>query len=224
MKLSKDTIKILDNLSQINDTIIFKQGRKQVVTDISGKILMDVNLEEEFPRRFPIFEVKRLLQAISLFDEPEIEFSETALTIKQGNDSIQYSYCSEAFLKDYKEKNGANLPDAILSFKIDQNTYNKVRTASGIFKSNQFNFRADGKSIFFCTGEQQKGKTIAIEVGNTDRVFDLSVNIDLMRLIKDEEYTFNVHDAGKVAILSIETKTYDAKYVVVCNLDSRIEP
>lgn len=223
MKLSKETVKILENLCQVNDTIIFKQGSRQVVSDQFGKILVDVTIPETFPKRFPIFEVKNLLSAISLFNDPDIEFNETSLTIREGSNSILYSFCNEALLKDYKERNGANLPEPMLSFTVDAQTLKKVKTASTIFSSKEFHFRADGETIYLCTGKKESGKTIAIAVGETEKQFDLYVSLENLKLIPDEEYTFYVHSAGAACILSIETKSYCMKYVIICEEESKIK-
>lgn len=223
MKLSKDTVKILENLCQINDTIIFKEGSRQVVADRGGKILADVTIAEHFPQRFPIFEVKKLLSSISLFNDPDIEFNETSLTIKEGSNSITYSFCPEALLKDYKERNGANIPEPILSFTIDANTLKKVKQAATIFGSKEFYFKGDGEKVYFSTGRASQGKTISIAVGETDKKFELVTLIETMNLIADEEYTFFVHSAGAACILSVVAKSYSAKYVIICETESNID-
>ena len=54
MKLSKSTLDILKNFSNINQSICFKQGTELSTLSIQKNILSRANVEEAFPRTFAI--------------------------------------------------------------------------------------------------------------------------------------------------------------------------
>ena len=74
MKLSKHTLNMLKNFSDINMSIEIKQGNVLRTVSVQKNILAQAELEDEFPKDFAIYELNRFLGAASLFDDPEFEF------------------------------------------------------------------------------------------------------------------------------------------------------
>ena len=76
MKLSKHTLNMLKNFSDINMSIEIKKGNLLRTVSVQKNILAQAELEDEFPKDFAIYELNRFLGAASLFDDPEFEFNE----------------------------------------------------------------------------------------------------------------------------------------------------
>lgn len=226
MKISKDTLKIITNMSSVNDTIVFKEGHKQGVRSTSGSVVMVCDIAEYIPTKFGIFETNRLLKSIDLFEDPEIEFKETQLTIKGDFNTLEYGYCDKSLLKDYVEVNGITKTEEVLTFKLDIKTLDKVKKAASIFKSKNFVVNAANGVLTVCTGLESKGKTIALKVGETDQEFNVSMNIDDLCLIDDIEYeivlyrTVNPKTNSKVHYLYIVPNSYSIEYAFVCDRTS----
>ena len=82
MKLSTQTIAILKNYATINQNILFKVGKNLMTISPQKNILSSSEIEEDIPQQFAIYDLNRLLGAMSLFDKPELDVGENALTIK----------------------------------------------------------------------------------------------------------------------------------------------
>ena len=66
MKLSKHTLNMLKNFSDINMSIEIKKGNLLRTVSVQKNILAQAKLEDEFPKDFAIYELNRFLGAVSL--------------------------------------------------------------------------------------------------------------------------------------------------------------
>jgi len=99
MKLSQKTKAILTNFSQISDQMYFREGNELRAGDAANpSILAIANIEETIPLDFGIYDLRSLLNVISLFKDPEIEFGEHSLSIKEGNSAIRYYYTAPSLV------------------------------------------------------------------------------------------------------------------------------
>ena len=85
MKLSSNTTNILKNFSQINQSILIKEGNKLKTISVMKNILAEVSeVEEEFEKDFAIYDLNQFLSGLSLYDAPDLEFGDSYLTIRDG--------------------------------------------------------------------------------------------------------------------------------------------
>ena len=80
MKLSSNTTNILKNFSQINQSILIKEGNKLKTISVMKNILAEAEVEEEFEKDFAIYDLNQFLSGLSLYDAPDLEFGDSYLT------------------------------------------------------------------------------------------------------------------------------------------------
>ena len=91
MKLSKGTLDILKNFSNINQSICFKEGTELSTLSIQKNILSRANVEEKFPKNFAIYDLSEFLSGLTLFDDPEFSFdNDNYVIIKDKKNSSRY--------------------------------------------------------------------------------------------------------------------------------------
>ena len=73
MKLSDSTINILKNFSSINQSLLFKSGKKLRTISVMKNILAEVEVTEEFPKDFGIYDLNQFLNGLSLHQSPELD-------------------------------------------------------------------------------------------------------------------------------------------------------
>ena len=66
MKLSNNTTNILKNFSQINQSILIKQGNKLKTISVMKNILAEAEIEEDFEADFAIYDLNQFLSGLSL--------------------------------------------------------------------------------------------------------------------------------------------------------------
>jgi len=81
MKFSDETLSILKNFSQIQQTLMFRPGNELRTMSERKNIL-----------------------AVSLFDEPDVEFGEEKFVISSGRQRVKYTYAAENMLLVPPEK------------------------------------------------------------------------------------------------------------------------
>ena len=73
--LSKKTLDVLKNFSTINSSIVFRQGSTVRTISNAENILAKFTGEEVFPSDFAIYDLSQFLSGISLFNDPQLEFT-----------------------------------------------------------------------------------------------------------------------------------------------------
>lgn len=94
MKLSNETIQVLKNFAMINPNMVFLPGKTLSTLNVAKSIFARVEIEEEIPRKFGIYELNSLLQILTFSDDQEIDFGETSLKVSNDMGSFEYFYCS----------------------------------------------------------------------------------------------------------------------------------
>jgi hypothetical protein len=107
VKLSKSTHEILKNFASINTNVLIQEGKVLRTRAVNKSILAEATkLEEGFPQEFPIYNLGELLNVISLFKEPSLDFDGKLVTIQESSGKgmkIKYMASSKLIL-DYPDK------------------------------------------------------------------------------------------------------------------------
>jgi len=131
MKVSEKTISLLRNYANINQSIEFREGNILKTVSPLNTILASVEVEEKFPRTFPIYELNRFLGAVSLFDDPELEFNAKSVNIGITKHSADYVYCDPSMIVTPPENN-ITFPDPEVKFTLTQDSLSQVMRASNV--------------------------------------------------------------------------------------------
>ena len=131
MKLSKHTLNMLKNFSDINMSIEIKEGNILRTVSVQKNILAQAELEDEFPKDFAIYELNRFLGAASLFDDPEFEFNAKSANIGTTKHSVDYVYCDPSMIVTPPENN-ITFPDPEVKFTLTQDALSQVMKASNV--------------------------------------------------------------------------------------------
>ena len=131
MKLSKHTLNMLKNFSDINMSIEIKKGNILRTVSVQKNILAQAELEEEFPQDFAIYELNRFLGAVSLFNDPEFQFNGKSANIGTNTHSVDYVYCDPSMIVTPPENN-ITFPDPEVKFKLSQDALSQIMKASNV--------------------------------------------------------------------------------------------
>ena len=131
MKLSKHTLNMLKNFSDINMSIEIKKGNILRTVSVQKNILAQAELEEEFPQDFAIYELNRFLGAVSLFDDPEFQFNGKSANIGTNTHSVDYVYCDPSMIVTPPENN-ITFPDPEVKFTLSQDALSQIMKASNV--------------------------------------------------------------------------------------------
>jgi hypothetical protein len=191
MKLSTETVKVLENFALINPAIVLNPGKQIVSISDQGSVLAAANIEEYLEYEMPIGDLKAFLQSLSLFKDPELNVdSDKFLTINEDDDGSPNSSCNFHFgakeLIRQSPVTEVNLQDRSIEFTLSQSVRESVIKSANVFRLKKISFFSRDGHIMVGSSdpEQPDQNTYEVEVGDwAGDPFKLFLQIERMRLL-----------------------------------------
>ena len=198
--LSKKTLDVLKNFSTINSSIVFRKGSTVRTISNAENILAKFTGEEVFPADFAIYDLSQFLSGISLFNDPQLEFtSSDFVSIRGGRQSAKYYFSDpEITLKSAPEKN-VKFPGADLQFNLTGDDLIALQKASAVYGLPDLTFQSeeglDTIKLILRDKENDTSNTYDLTVaGCATGTYSLDVKIDNIRVLPGD-YSIKVSQA-----------------------------
>ena len=130
MKLSNDTRDVLKNYATINANLLVTTGTKISTLSQMKNIVSIAELPDNFEQEFAIYDLTEFLSAMSLFNDPELEFNENNVRMCEGHQSLKYFYSDPTVVTT--PKSDITMPEPDAKFTLQQNTFNQILKASSV--------------------------------------------------------------------------------------------
>ena len=172
MKLSETTLSVLKNYSAINQGIKITEGNVISTIDGGKTMLSRATVPDTFDKTFCIYSLSRFLSVLSLFKDPELEFSDSAMTIRDGKQKVVYRFCTENVIAVAPSKE-IKFPEAEVSFILTQEALSAAVKATGVLQLPEIAIVGeDGKLYLRAVNSKDVGSDeFNEEVGTTDQTF-----------------------------------------------------
>lgn len=227
MKISKQTIQLLSNCAKIRESINFGKGNQIRTKDSSQAFNAIMEIDEEFPRDFCVYDLNSFITALKIFNEPEIEFKETNMVIKDSNGkaTINYAYTNPILIQlmsDYSKN--ISLDNKICTFELTNDQFSELSSAASLFGVDDIEFRAVTKNAIVVTATTSSGikrdtdnsYSVSIEVDVEDNELFSQLNISTMKsLLKlmPLDYTVSIYAySPQTYMLEFKDKSEKIKY------------
>ena len=131
VKISKETLSVLKNFSQLNSNLLVKQGN--MINTITGakNVMAEATIEENFEVEFGIWDLNKFLGTVSLFDSPSFEFGEKSVRISGNNGSaVTYYYSEPSLLSTVNKK--VQMPESVISFDFTESMFSDLQRAASV--------------------------------------------------------------------------------------------
>ena len=214
--LSKTTLDVLKNFSTINSSIVFRQGSTVRTISNAENILAKYTGEEIFPTDFAIYDLSQFLMGISLFNDPQLEFtSKDYVNIKGGRQSAKYYFSDpEITLKSAPEKN-VKFPGSDIEFTLTGEELYNIQRASAIYSLPDLTFYSEEGSntirLILRDKENDTSNTYDLSVkGTATGTFSLDLKIENIRVLPSD-YVVKV---SKHLISEWTSQDADLKYYI----------
>ena len=195
--LSKKTLDVLKNFSTINSSIVFRKGSTVRTISNAENILAKFTGEEVFPSDFAIYDLSQFLSGISLFNDPQLEFtSGDFVSIRGGRQSAKYYFSDpEITLKSAPERN-VKFPGADLQFNLTADDLLALQKASAVYGLPDLTFQSeeglDTIKLILRDKENDTSNTYDLTVaGCSTGTYSLDIKIENIRLLPGD-YTVKV--------------------------------
>ena len=196
MKLSEQTVEVLQNFSTINPSLLFKEGTMLRTVSPQKTVLAEVEVGDEFGQDFGIYDLGRFLSALSLIDDPDLDLGESGMTISDGNGTaVDYRYADPSMIVSPPSK-ALSLPDVNATFILTDSTLEKVLQAARVLDVPEIIVKGEDGVVTISAGDTKNSSmnSFSKKVGSTDEEFVHIFKVDNMKMMVLE---YNVEISSK---------------------------
>lgn len=244
MKLTKETIEILENFAEINAEFLFREGSKISTLSKNRSLICEAEIKEYFPKRVAVSDLTKILSCSkTIGDDSDFYFSENALKISNGNSDALFGLVAEEQITFLKKTLSWNLSG--IRFEITSNVIKQAKSYARLMRSIVSNHGSGKKTRLGNLYLIGNGENIYLEVshrflgGCSDKLtlalnepsyrkFNIGLDIELLKMI-DDDYVCEISEpstAGSVAMTIFTGKNKPVKYFIAsntCDLTPEVE-
>ena len=183
MKLTAETIAILKNYATINQNIQFKEGNTLSTISPQKNILTKAEISENIPKTFAIYDLNRLLGALSRLNDPDLSIGKDQLTA--GN--LKYTFAEAAMLVLPPEKK-LEVPDPEIEFEMSKDDFESCVGMAQVLSLPELIVEGDGTTISLVAIDTSlpSSDKFPVKVGTTDKDFKMVFKIENMKLLSGD--------------------------------------
>ena len=198
MKLSNDTVTVLKNFSTINQNLVIKEGSNISTMSAMKNIIASAEVKESFPLDFAIYDLNEFLSALSLFENPDLDFKEDFVIMTEDGSSsktLKYWYSDPSVVTTLEKE--ITMPSPEVSFNLSSNILSDIQKAAAVI----------GVPDMVLTNGRIGGSDLKVTDKKNDTANDYSISFDTDSDNQDANYKFWF----KVENLRLLPGSYDVK-------------
>jgi hypothetical protein len=218
MKLSKETVALFKNFAGINSNLLLKSGNKLATISAQKNVMADATVPESFPD-FGIYDLNEFLGAMSLFDDPELEFQNKYVSIKQGSMNIKF-FAADATVLTAPQK-AITFPEAEINFTVSAAMLSMIQKTASVLRAADVSIIGDGSAITVVVADKKNatGNSFSEPVGTTDKTFKVNLKVENLKMLPGD---YEVSISSK-KISRFKSPSSDLVYYVAVEADSSFE-
>jgi hypothetical protein len=133
MKISKGTMDVLKNYSEINQSIVIKEGNEIKTISALKNILSKATVEENFPKDFAIYDLPTFIGYQSTMSEPDFEFKDDCMVMSEERGKGKYFYAEPSLVVTPPEKD-IDMPESNIKFELKADDFENIMKKANILK------------------------------------------------------------------------------------------
>ena len=219
MKLSDKTLSLLKNFSNINQSILFKEGSSLRTISVMKNILAEAKITEEIPKDFGIYDLSQFLNVnTTLFQSPELDFANDGyVVIREGGSRQRFFFADPNVIITPPEK-AITLPSEDVSFELSTEQLDRLLKAAAISQLPDLSV-VGGEGVVKILVRDKKNDTsndYSVVVGETDKEFSFNFKVENIKILPG---TYDVVVSQKL-LSRFTSKNHDLTYYIALEPDS----
>jgi len=218
MKLSESTLSVLKNFSTINQSILFKQGRKLRTISVMKNILAEATIDEELPKDFGIYDLNQFLNGMGLHQSPELDFgNDSYVVIKEGKMRTKYFFADANVIITPPDK-PLELPSEDVTFDLSTDQLDKLLKAAAVYQLPDLSAVGENGVVKLVVRDKKNDTSndFAITVGETESTFSFNFKVENIKILPG---TYDVVVSQKL-LSRFTSKNHDLTYYIALEPDS----
>ncbi len=185
MKLSDSTVNILKNFSNINQSLLFKEGKKLRTISVMKNILAEVEVNEDFPKDFGIYDLNQFLNGLSLHQSPELDIeNDSYMVIREGKMRSKYFFADPNVIISPPEKDIV-LTSEEISFNLNTQQLDKLLKASAVYQLPDLSVVGENGVVKLVVSDRKNDTSndFSIIVGETENIFSFNFKVENIKIL-----------------------------------------
>ena len=185
MKLSTNTIQVLKNFASINQNLVIKEGNTISTMSAMKNIVAKAEVEETFPKQVAIYDLNEFLGGLSLFKDPDFDFSDPSyLSIKSGKSKVKYFFSDPSVITAPPEKEIV-LPTIDVEFTLTEEVLSSLLRAASVYQLPDLSLVGDGTemNLVVRTKNNDTSNNFSVKVGDTDKNFSFNFKVENLKIM-----------------------------------------
>ena len=181
-------------------------------------VMADATVGETFPD-FAIYDLNEFLGAMSLFDDPDLNFQDKHVSISQGSMKIKFFAADPSVLT--APQKSITFPEAEINFDISADKLSMIQRTASVLRAADVSIVGDGSTITIVVGDKKNatGNSFSEPVGSTDKTFKVNLKVENLKMLPGD---YNVSISSK-KISRFKSTSSDLVYYVAVEADSTFE-
>ena len=223
MKISKDTMDVLKNYSEINQSIVIKEGNEIKTISALKNILSKAVVKENFPKDFAIYDLPTFIGFHSTMSEPEFEFKDDCVVMSDKNGKGKYFYAEPSLVVTPPEKD-INMPDSDVTFELKNEVLEDIMKKANVLKLADIGLKSCPKSkglyLYATNKKTDTSNDYSVKVGesNGDDKFNIIFKKDNLKIIPGD---YVVTITNGISHFKNNDPKYDLDYWISLEADSQ---
>ena len=207
MIINNETVETLKNFAEINQSLVIEAGNVIKTVSEQTNVLAKAKLGQSFPQDFAIYDLNKFLGVLSLFAEPQFDFSEKSIKIQSsvdannfvaGDSVAEYQFANMSLFENERKilAKDINLPSEEAVFKLEEKYFMSIMRAAAVMSLPEIAVVAnDGKLKIQAIDAKTSIDSYAVELGNSTSNFKMIFKIENLKLMRGS-YDVKISDKG----------------------------
>ena len=220
MKISTNTLDVLKNFSEINQSILINKGKKLKTVSALKNILAHAVVQDDFPQDFAIYQLNEFIGVLSTMNNPNLTFHDKYVMLSQENGACTKYFYAEPSVVISPEKD-ITMPSEDINFTLLEKQYNDLLKMSSILQLNDILVKGcsrTGKIFLAVTNKKNDtSNDYSVQVGEgVSDPFKMYFKTENLKMVAGD---YNVHISSK-GISHFENMTIKLDYWIALEPDS----
>jgi hypothetical protein len=185
MKISKDAFKVLSNFSTINNSLWQDAGNVIKAVSPNKNLFATAQVSDTFNTEFGIYDLSTFLGLTSLFNDPDFDFSEKSVTIKDESSSARYMYADKQAIKSAWTEKELVMPQIDVYIDISSKDLDEALKAAKIMDLPNISFEGKNGDVTMVVSDSGNDSSHIWrrKIGQSDKTFNMIYRTDLFKFI-----------------------------------------
>ena len=204
LKLEASTLDVLKHFATINPTLHFRKGSTLKTMSKAKSLAAKVTLKQHIPRDFAISDLGRFIDAVSLFEHPEITLDDSFCTIKYERATVWCRYADDRFIQQMNPDKDFKFPEVYFSFKLAAADFVALKRSMSVFGCSQTAVAGDGKKMSLkVLASDNKSDVFNLVIADTGKHFKAVIAAENLKMLP-QDYQVLISDKGMAHLKSVD--------------------